>query len=225
MALTEKIIERIKAKFPGINLSKPRLDAIAAKIDAKVEDDETKIDAQLDAYNDFNPLADIAKQDDTIRDLKSKVKTAAKPQPTKTDEPADEPIVDDTPKWAKTLMTELAQLKAEKAQTTIQSQLKEKLKDINPLVSWEDWKQPEKEDDIAAFVEKVQAKATAIEKLATEKGLGALAAPKTGAADATKATATSAALKATLEQQNKSKVAETQAPAGNKFVINSPGTL
>ena len=108
--MKEKILAAIKAKFPNVNLSKKRLDAIAAKIEAKITD-ENEIDAKLDEYNDYNPLADLAKEDDRVRNLEAKAK-AAQPAP-KDDTPADEPdpLADPaTPEWAKSLIKQNQEL-------------------------------------------------------------------------------------------------------------------
>ena len=108
--MKEKIIASIKAKFPAVNLSKARLDAIAAILEKKVTD-ENEIDAKLDEFNDYNPFADIAKQDDAMRNMQNKLKTAGQQNPTKKDsnhnqedggDPKDDD--DDTPPWAKALM-------------------------------------------------------------------------------------------------------------------------
>ena len=174
--MKEKIIAAIKAKFPAINLSKKRLDAIAAKIEAKVIDDETKIDASLDAFNDFNPIADIAKQDDVIRNYEAKLKGQheKKEDPEKKDNPE---IPDDTPAWAKSLMEsnktlaeKLAAIEGKERHTSIKSAIALKLKDV-PANYWEDWQIPEKDEDIEPFIEKVTTKFTAFTKDLTDKGL------------------------------------------------------
>lgn len=185
----DKILAAIKAKFPHVNLSKKRLEAIAAKIEAKVIDDETKIDAALDVFNEYNPLVEMAKQDDTLRDLNSKVKAA----PAKKDEPAKvEPVVvdDDTPAWAKalidqnkTLAADLAVIKGEKALSSIKAKATEKLKDV-PTSYWGKRALPEKEEDLEAFVTEVQTDYTGFTKELTEKGLSIVGAPRTSAGPA-----------------------------------------
>lgn len=188
--MKEKILAAIKAKFPAVNLSKKRLEAIAAKIEAKVIDDETKIDAALDAFNEYNPLSDMAKQDDTLRNLEAKVKAAA---PAKKDEPVKvEPVVvdDDTPAWAKALIeqnkilsTGLAALQGEKAVSSIRAKATEKLSEKGkevPASYWGKRTLPEKEEDLDAFVNDVQTDYTAFTKELTEKGLSVVGAPRTG---------------------------------------------
>lgn len=172
--MKEKIIAAIKAKYPAINLSKARLNAIAAKIESKVIDDETKIDAALDTYNDFNPLVDIAKQDDAIRNYEAKLKGQQSHKEEKKDEP---PVDDDTPAWAKsliesnkTLSEKLAAIEGEKKISTIKSTIASKLKEV-PSTYWEDWAIPDKDEDVEGFIEKVNTKYTAFTKDLTDKGL------------------------------------------------------
>jgi hypothetical protein len=182
--MKEKIIAAIKAKYPAINLSKKRLDAIAAKIETKVIDDETKIDAALETYNDFNPLADIAKQDDAIRNYEAKLKNQ---QPPKNDKPDPEPAPpDDTPAWAKsliesnkTLSEKLAAIEGEKKVSTIKSTIASKLKEV-PSTYWEDWAIPDKDEDVDGFIEKVNTKYTAFTKDLTDKGIAVVPMPGSG---------------------------------------------
>ena len=92
--MKEKIIASIKAKFPAVNLSKARLDAIAAILEKKVTD-ESEIDAKLDEFNEYNPLADIAKQDDAMRNMQNKLKTAGQQNPKKnnSNDNQDDPVL------------------------------------------------------------------------------------------------------------------------------------
>jgi hypothetical protein len=183
--MKEKIIAAIKAKYPAINLSKKRLDAIAAKIETKVIDDETKIDAALETYNDFNPLADIAKQDDAIRNYEAKLKNQ---QPPKKEEEKkeDSELPDDTPSWAKsliesnkTLSEKLAAIEGEKKVSTIKSTIASKLKEV-PATYWEDWAIPDKDEDVEGFIEKVNTKYTAFTKDLTDKGIAVVPMPGSG---------------------------------------------
>lgn len=183
--MKEKIIAAIKAKYPAINLSKKRLDAIAAKIETKVIDDETKIDAALETYNDFNPLADIAKQDDAIRNYEAKLKSQ---QPPKKEEEKkeDSELPDDTPAWAKsliesnkTLSEKLASIEGEKKVSTIKSTIASKLKEV-PATYWEDWAIPDKDEDVEGFIEKVNTKYTAFTKDLTDKGIAVVPMPGSG---------------------------------------------
>ena len=191
--MKEKILAAIKAKFPAVNLSKKRLDEISAKIEAKVGTDESQIDAQIDAFNDFNPLSEIAKTDDRIRDLEAKSKKAAPPQ-TNNDKPEnqDKPEApDDTPEWVKktlvpqlqTLQQTVAQLQAEKTQASIVDQIKnhEKMKDV-PGVFWNKRKLPKKAEDVDAFITEVTTDFGVFEKQQTAAGLSSMPAPRSGVA-------------------------------------------
>lgn len=160
--MKEKILAAIKAMFPGINLTKKRLDAIVAKIEPKVGDDESKIDAEIKTYNEYNPVAELAKSDDKLRDLEVKLKTKkdeTKPGSDKDEEPEVDP---DTPKWAKSLIDQnkkladdLAALKGEKIQADIKSKAAEQFKTAGvPTSFWEGRALPEKEDALEEFVTK-----------------------------------------------------------------------
>ncbi|WP_018629195.1 hypothetical protein [Niabella aurantiaca] len=86
--MKEKIVAAIKAKFPALNLRKTRLDAIAAKLEARVKD-ETEIDAAVTDFDSLFPFADIAKQDDKIAELENKLKAPPKADPAPTPTPED----------------------------------------------------------------------------------------------------------------------------------------
>lgn len=196
--MKEKIIAAIKAKFPAINLSKKRLNLIAAIIEKKVIDDEAKIDAQLDEFNFFNPIAELAKQDDTIRNLEGKLKPEQPPKDkddkTEKDDKTKAPdLPDDTPGYVKTMLesftkgfeklsTAVDSLQKEKAQTSILEKVKTgKLKDV-PVEFWGDRKLPEKEEEIEAFETKVETDYTQFTNKLTEKGLSVLPSAKSGTA-------------------------------------------
>ena len=184
--MKEKIIAAIKAKFPAINLSKPRLNAIAAKIEAKIIDDETKIDGALDTYNEYNPLADIAKADDKLRDLESKSK--GKKEDTPTEDKKEVAPPDDAPEWAKALIEQnkalaqsVAAMQGEKVQNSIKSKATEKLKEV-PNSYWGKRALPEKDEDLDAFVTEVAADYAQFKQEMTDQGLSVLAAPRAGGA-------------------------------------------
>jgi hypothetical protein len=163
-----KIKERLKAKFPGVNLSKQRQDAIAEKLAPKLEEDG--IDAKLDELNELLPFADIAKQDDKIRTLEAKNKEPKKdPVITASDDDVDDDAADEdraksrTPKYVKellesvkTLTSEVSSLKSQKQQETIKEKLSkhDKLKDIKPSF-WNKRQLPAKDEDIDSFAEEV----------------------------------------------------------------------
>jgi hypothetical protein len=192
MLFKDKIIAAIKAKFPAINLSKKRLDAIADSIEKKVIDDETKIDAALDDFNHYNPLADMAKADDTMRNLNAKVKELEKPKDNKekTETTTTEPVDDGTPSWAKalieqnkTLASDLAALKGDKIANSIRSEATKKLSEI-PESYWSKRALPEKAEDLDAFVTDVQTDYGAFTQELTNKGLAKFQAPAAGSGGA-----------------------------------------
>lgn len=177
--MKEKIIAAIKRLFPGVNLSKPRLEKIAAVIEKKVIDDETKIDDTIRAYNEDYSISDIAKEDDAVRDLKAKNKLLSDGK--STDKPKDEDNGkpgkgdtanndDDVPSWAKTLIetnkslqTTVQSLQADKAKTSTMDKLNKDLEGI-PGVIWSKRMMPATEDEYTAFVADVKADWTAAEK-------------------------------------------------------------
>lgn len=203
--MKEKILAAIKAKFPAINLSKKRLDQISAKIESKVLDDETKIDVALDQYNDFNPLADIAKQDDAHRTLEAKLKTAAQ-NPKEKDEPDPTVLDADTPTWAKTLLESnkklaesVQKLEGEKRQATIKDTIAGKLKDI-PASYWNKRALPENDEKLEDFITEVKSDYKTFAQELTDKGLAHIPLPGGGAPPAKKE-AVSPEIKAFSEKQ------------------------
>ncbi|GAB3701414.1 hypothetical protein GCM10027592_29480 [Spirosoma flavus] len=98
--MKDKIIAKLKEKYPNINLSKARLDAIADKL--KVTE-ESEIEGKLEELNDIFPFAEVAKQDDRIRGLEKKDQ-----KPADEKKPDNKPEKDDSadddegmPKWFK----------------------------------------------------------------------------------------------------------------------------
>lgn len=196
--MKEKIIAAFKVKYPGINLSKTRLAAIATKIEAKVIDDETKIDAALAAMDETYAFADIAKDDDRIRTLEGKLKDTKPATETPAEKAAREAAEaaaalesdKDTPAWAKaiieqnkTFAQQLANIQVEKTTNTIKGKVIDSLKDKGvPVEFWEEWALPESEDALPQFTEKIVTKFEAINQQRTEQGLSALSAPKGGGA-------------------------------------------
>lgn len=168
----DKFKERFKAKFPKVNLTATRLDSILDKLDAKT-DNEDDIDSQLDALNELMPFADIAKQDDRIRDLEAKTKTPKKPEATpenKDDESGDEnPLVKSLMEKLNGIEQQLSAINGEKITGSRKEKLSEKLKDApesykNKILkdfgrmkfeSDEEFEEylTESENDLAAFVQ------------------------------------------------------------------------
>lgn len=136
MSLKKEIIALLKTKFPGVQLSAARVEAIATKIDAKITTAE-EIEAKLDEANELFPFADIAKQDDRIRSLEEEAKKK-KPADEKGDNPKkEEPKVDETPTekmlrealdGIKSLTSEVASIKGEKVTNTRRATYLESLK-------------------------------------------------------------------------------------------------
>lgn len=190
--MKDKILAAIKAKFPGVNLSKKRLEAIAAKIELKVIDDESKIDAALATYDEYNSLAELAKQDDALRNLEAhkKANPGKKEDPIKPIEVVEPPLDENTPAWVKLILEQnkklsegLAAIQGEKAQSTIRTKLttllSEKGKEV-PASYWGKRAIPEKEEELDAFVTDVQTDYSAFKKELTEQGLSVLSAPRAG---------------------------------------------
>jgi len=138
MAVEKKrVIDRIKAKWPNLNLSQTRLDALADKL-AKVpadDADDAAVDAVLDAQNDVLAFEDIAKMDDRTRTLEAenkKLKDAQPPTPPTPPTPPAPPAPDDAPAWAKlliesnkSLQEKVESLEKGKTQESNQSKLKD----------------------------------------------------------------------------------------------------
>lgn len=189
--MKEKVIAAIKAKFPTINLSSQRLDAIAAKIAQKIGEDETLIDAKIDDFNDLNPFADIAKQDDQIRNLQTQLKKSEKKD---TDPPAPpSPPSDETPEWAKgfattlqTMADKITTLEGEKVQERVKTSLSAKLKDV-PQSYWGKRPLPQ-ESEVEKFIEDVKTDYNSFVQEMTEKGLSVLPTPGSGGKTPSKAT-------------------------------------
>lgn len=108
----QKIAGRLKVLFPKANLSKVRIDAIAAKLESKVSDDvdDTAIDEVINQANDFMDFEAIAKEDDRVRQLEANQKKddgGTDPDPNPSPNPATPPNSDDEPEWAKKLAQRL----------------------------------------------------------------------------------------------------------------------
>lgn len=185
MALeTFKAQLKAKIKTLGVNLSTQRIDAIAAKLHAK-NPDLTEVadhDTRIDDYNDLMPLADIAKQDDRVRTLEAK----SKGQPPKNDDQDDDDANDDPPPakdkgkkknadeppaWAKGLIETVSALTKEKTQTSMATKVADKLKDKVPPKYYAGRALPEKEEDLDAFVESIEADYTDFKQDLINQGL------------------------------------------------------
>jgi hypothetical protein len=204
--MKEKILAAIRAKFPKVNLSKKRLDVIASKIETKVIDDETKIDAAIDDYNDYNPLAETARTDDAIRNLQAKQPAAAKTN--EVDPPANDLLIDDdVPNWAKALMkqnetlsTSLLNLQKEKAAGSIKEKAAAILKDI-PATYWDKRAMPETDEALEGFTDEVKADYAAFTTDLSEKGFLSTPLPGGAGGGAKKEEPINAEIKAFAEKQ------------------------
>lgn len=134
--LKEKILEQLKTKYKQLGLSAKILEGFATRL-AKTVTEEDKIE---EAVNDVEPelqiwqsvldanrkeVADLKKQ---LADKKAEPAKGDDPKPT--DNPKQEPKPDDTPEWAKALMSEVQALKSDKVITTRKSQYESILKDV-----------------------------------------------------------------------------------------------
>ena len=91
MALPKaKVKERLKSKFPGVNLSTKRIDAIADKLKLPEDADDDAIDERLDELNDVFSFADMARNDDRAR-----TEEAERKRKEQQDNPTPKPSNDD----------------------------------------------------------------------------------------------------------------------------------
>lgn len=219
--IKDKILAAIKAKWPAINLSKKRQELIAAKIEALVIDDESKIDAALVQFDSFNPIAEIAKADDALRNAEAKLKVATEKKPGTEDETPEakaarllkestQPTESDDPTQKllaallesnKNISDQLEIIKGEKVAGTILSKATDKLKDI-PATYWNKRVLPEKEEDLDAFVTEVTTDYTAFTKDMTDKGLSVLTVPRTAEQQNNAGKAVDPAIKAFVEKNS-----------------------
>lgn len=104
-----KIAGRLKALFPKANLSTKRIDVITAKLESKVSDDadDAVIDEIVNQANDFMDFEAIAKEDDRVRTLEANQKKGDEGGDPPKDDPKPEPPKDDTPEWAKALLSKV----------------------------------------------------------------------------------------------------------------------
>jgi len=98
MSLKTQVKALLKSKFPGVQLSNERVESLVKWVDGKTTKEE-EIEGLLDQYNEINPLAEIAKNDDRIRSLEAlaKSKNPAEPDP-KPVEPNSTPANEDPDK-------------------------------------------------------------------------------------------------------------------------------
>lgn len=174
----KQIAEKFKAKFPKVNLTKVRLNAIIDKLDLKIEDEET-IDEKLDELNDVVSFEDIAKQDDKIRDLEAKKAKTKGEEPKEDEDEVTES--DDAPAWFKAYQEKTDKLMnaivGDKVATGRKAQLEAKLKEAPEAFKAMQLKalgrmQFENDDEFSSFLEEVEQDASAFIQSEADKGLG-----------------------------------------------------
>lgn len=136
MALPKaKVKERLKVKFPGVDLSNKRVDAIADKLILPEDSDDETIDGRLVELNDIFSFAELAKNDDRQRSIEAEKKRKEKTDNQDSDSETQEsktPETDIAKMFAELLAPitqELASIKAGKTTDTRKSQLESILKD------------------------------------------------------------------------------------------------
>jgi len=177
---------RLKAylKAAGVNLSTKRIDAYADRLHKKNPDvkDEAEHDTLIKDLDELVGFAEIAKDDDTIRTKDAQIKKLSEKKPDPKDEDEEDEDNDDEhaetnkgkkkqdkdqpgrmPKWFKTYADKIDSMVGEKSQATIKSLIAAKLKGEDgktkiPEDFYDEWKLPEKEDQIEDFVAKIEAK-------------------------------------------------------------------
>lgn len=171
--MKDKVLAQLKAKWPGVNLSKTRLDKIADFVVSKITT-EDEIDAKLDELNEFTPFSDIAKSDDRQRAADKKAKddadAAAKAEQVTTVEKTDETP---TEKLLKTLLEKVTKLETEKSQTSMKTKLETALGKDVPADFYKRIALPENEGEIQALAEELKAEWTALQQGNANGGLGA----------------------------------------------------
>jgi hypothetical protein len=207
--LSEKIKAAIKAKFPDAKIAPDSLTKIVALIEAKVGTDETQIDATIDTFNEFNPIAEIIKTDGTIAGLKGRLKAAIPPKKKAETEvdPGDDPgdnnpegkKPDETTLLLRQLVEKVTKLEGEKTINTIKANIKKGLEGKVDDDYWSEWMLPEKEEDVPAFVEKVQTKYNGFVQQATDHGLSVIGTPKGGVGGSGDAKATKEEVSAVVD--------------------------
>lgn len=154
--MIETFKTRLKAKYPGVNLSQKRIDAIADRLHKKFPDitEESDHDAKIEDYYDEETVKEIAKEDDRIRTLEAKAKEPQKEE--KKEEKKDEKPPEEMPAWFKPYAEKLQKQEQQEAAITRRAKLAElfKKKDV-PEKFWGKMQLPEKEEDFEAHVESV----------------------------------------------------------------------
>ncbi|QDK80839.1 hypothetical protein EXU85_20390 [Spirosoma sp. KCTC 42546] len=193
--MKDQIIAKLKEKYPKINLSKARLDAIADKL--KVTE-ESEIEGKLEELNDIFPFAEIAKQDDRIRGLGNKdQKPADDKKPDSKTETNDSDNAE-VPSWFKPfaetvpkLLTRLEAIENGKTVDTRKSQLEAKLKDAtdafkNTTLKAFNRMQFKDDEEFNAYLEEVETDAAEFVQTEANNGLSQTRPPITPKGTTTK---------------------------------------
>jgi hypothetical protein len=190
--MKEKIIARLRALFPGVNLSKSRIDAIcnADKLSITEETEETEIDQKLKDLNELVSFSEIAKNDDWIRAAKAKEKKdpnqePANPKnqdPEKPEEAGLSPEVKALMETVKTLTQTVSTMQAGKTTESRKQILETKLKDAQPKFKEKILKdfsrmQFEKDEDFDAYLTETETDLTEFNQSLSDQGLGQSKAP------------------------------------------------
>jgi hypothetical protein len=177
---------KAKAKTLGVtNLSNKRIDAYAATLEKQnpnltTDDDHAE---KVDSFLDLIDIKEIAAYDDYKASKGrngGKPEEKDKPEPGTPDKPANPPAGNEMPEWFKPFAQTVQALAADKTQTSIRSKLADKLKDKVPAGFYDEWTLPEKDEDLDAFVEKVETKWKALKQDDNNAGLGGMSTPANG---------------------------------------------
>ena len=160
--MQDKIKAQLKTKFPGVNLSKERLDAIADKLSTKITE-ESEIDAKLDELNDLYPFAEIAKNDD--RERTKKKTEQPKPQPKEQDD--NEP---DLKAMFAELKSKLDSMEKEKHANKLQETLLKKVSEKKIPASFVKGRTIESEDQLDSVLQEIETDFTAVKQELVNQG-------------------------------------------------------
>lgn len=188
---TTQIEERFKAKFANVNLTKTRLKSITDKLDLKIES-EDEIDAKLDELNEIIPFAELAKQDDRLRDLEAKSRGGKTPEQIAAEkkaaeeaagggapegETATEKLLREILEGQKAMAERVNAIEGEKTIASRRSQLETKLKDApesykKTVLKNFDRMKFDTDEDFNSFVEETEADVTEVIQEQSNAGLG-----------------------------------------------------
>ena len=217
--MKEKIIARLRILFPGVNLSKSRLDRFCNPDKLKIteETEETEIDQKLKDLNEVFDFSDIAKNDDRLRTLEAKEKKEPNKEPEKKSDQEPErpeeaglsPEVKALMETVKALTQTVSTMQAGKTTESRKQILETKLKEAQPKFKEKILKdfsrmQFEKDEDFDAYLTETETDLTEFNQSLSDQGLGQSKAPFQPAG----AGATQTALKSDIEAW-----AKTNAPA------------